>query len=395
MLTLPLEDVFSPENRGRYGVWGALVLNRSLSRIPIFLEDLDGVRRQVQAEVVPSMRFGSGDMGFEFRDRETPQWFTPSDLGLCHSLTGGPLVAAGLVAFNGRTAEDLICSNVEFMAFLPEGMHPDHALATAIGVFGVVTMRGINVVSDGTTRHNEEWTPGALLETATHEAAHVDWFRTNFDLSSHRLPMAALNERRAYATGAGYLRNYFLDGLSSPGEAAAADPNFRFMDELIAATNEAISIPEGEADPDYWEPHWDAEPIWRFAFQPPQLLQARRSREMLDAGFGATENDTLDRAWGFLFERALARLSPEDRRSAREGMERIASAANTSDAAVYFLASDPFTRAVNDVRSVLGIVPLTSIDVSAEDWRAVQRGMAQYMVDLMHMESLRGAPERP
>jgi hypothetical protein len=398
MLTLPLEDVFSRENRSRYGIWGALVLNRSLSRIPIFLEDLDGIRRQVQAEAVPSMRFGSGGLDFEFRDRERPQWLTPTDLGLCRSPTGGPMVTSGLVVFNGRSAEDLICSNIEFMAFLPEGMHPDHALATAIGVFGVVTMRGVDSVSDGTANHNEEWTPGSLLEVATHEASHVDWFRTNFDSDSQRLPMLALNERRAYATGAGYLRNYLRDGLSLRGETEAAEQKFRFMDRLIDVTNEEISIPEGETDSDYWEPHWDAEPMWRFAFQPANLLEARRSRQMLDARFGVTSNDTLNRVWRILFGRSMALLSPEDQSSANGGVERIASADNTSDAAVYFLASDPFTRAVNEVRADLGMVPLTSIDMSAGDWLAIQRSMAQYAVDIMNTETLRRMipePRRP
>lgn len=389
MLTLPLEDVFSPENRSRYATWGALFLNRSMMKVPIFLEDLDGIRREIQNEVVPTMSFGRGGLDFGFRDPETSQWLTPYDLGLCNSLTGGPMSIAGLATFNGRTADELICSNVELMAFLPASLHHDHALATAIGVFGVITVRGSDSIGDGERLHDAAWTPGSLLEVLTHEAAHIDWFRTNFDSDSQRLPMSALNERRAYITGTGYLGNYFLNGMSQTGEGEALNGRFQFMEELTAATNEALGSPAAGMDVDYWEPNWDAEPPGRFAFQPPDLLQNRRSRELLDARFGHATDEHLDHIWRRVFNDALERLSPEDRRAAIEGQVRISSSSNTAETPVYFLMSDPFMRAVNDARVSFGLMPLTSIDVSADDWTTSRRGMASYMLDRARMDSLR------
>jgi len=388
MLTRPLEDVFSPKNLGRYGTWGATVLNRTFSKVPVFLSDLDSVRAQIRAEVGPSMLPKSRLMGFEFRDPARPQWFTPSDLGFCHAPTGGPMGTAGLVTFGGRSAEDLICSNVELMAFLPESLHLDHALGTAIGVFGVITMRGMNSESDGRRNWNAEWAPGALLDVLTHEATHMDWFRTNFDRDAQRLTMFALNERQAYATGAGYLQQYFLNGLSLPGEKAGAEQTFRFIDDLIAVVNDDAGLSPGNKTPDHWEHHWDTEPSWRFAYQPPMMLQSRRSREMLDARFGVTSAAKLDSQWNALVGKALLRLSPAERQAAREGMARVSQPSNNSDTPVYFLASHPLTRVVNDLRAGMGVPPLSSLDVTADEWQTVKYSMAQSAIDSVHLKAL-------
>jgi len=390
MLTHPLEDVFSPQNRTRYAAWGSIVLNRSLSQVPIYLSDLDGIRLDVQRDIAPDFPLATGPLSFELRDRTTARWFLPSDLGLCNSLVLGPLMTAGSVSFQEQTANHLICSNVELMAFLPESLHQDHALATAIGVFGVITVRSQNVAVDpsGQAPRNAEWSTAALLDTLTHEASHVRWFRANFDRDPQRLTMAALNERTAYLTGEGYQTNYFLAGLASSGEGDAVADQTRFEARLVDVVNATVGIPKGNVDPSYWQPVWDMGPVSRFAFQPPEVLNARRFRQLMDTRFGPTTTATLDSAWRRFFEIAVARLPEEDRAEAREQLEDLEDPSNNSEAAVFFLRSDPLTRAVNEIRRAVGLQPLLSIDMISDDWTVARRRLTQDLLDRVRFESL-------
>lgn len=379
LLTLPLEEVFSPANAGRYARWGTLILNRSLMKTPIFLEDLDRIRYDVVHEVGPSLRLASpGD--FERRDRYSPQWYTPYDLGLCGSLTGGPMASAGLTVFNGASADDFICENVELMAFLTPSLHQDHALATAIGVFGVITVKNTDSTLVRGRLQETEWTPSSLTEALTHEASHIDWFRRNFDRDSQRLPMSGLNERRAYITGRGYAEDYAASGLIQPYEAPFLEDRIQFLDELTTVANDTIGIPQSERGADYWEPRWDADPIvGRYAFQPPSVLNGRRQRELLERTFGLPTEQVVSQAWSRLFIRAQSdlRLTPIERREVHEALRQM----NTSEESSYFLRSHPFTRVVNQIQGRLGLLPVNVIDMDAVDWATFQFNAGRRSID--------------
>lgn len=389
MLSQPIEESFSPQNIRRYGTWGGIVLNRSVIKIPIFLDDLDEIRRDVQRDLFPKMRFGSDEAPFEFHDPMTAAWFTPSDLGICGSFRAGLLTSSALVAFDGRRAEDLICSQVELIASLPASLHQDHALATAIGVFGVITLRSLNSVAAGETSVDRPWNPATLIDVATHEAAHVRWFRENFDRDPQRLLMVALNERQAYASGSGYVDAYLQSGFSHPEEWNDADEQHVFEAQVVEAANETLGIPANERSPDYWEFRWDAEPPTRFLFQPPDVVHSRRMRRLVDKNFEHPSDERLDRAWTSVFAVAVSSLPPADRVAAREALSRINDPANGTDGGVFFLQSHPFTRAVNAVRGYLGAAPYMSIDVSAADWKSVERSLALGIMDRQALDVLR------
>lgn len=389
MLSQPVDESFSPENVRRYGTWGGIVLNRSVMKIPIFLDDLDEIRRDVQRDLFPKMRFGSDEAPFEFHDPTTAAWFTPSDLGICGSFRGGLLTSSALVAFDGRSAEDLICSNVELIAALPPSLHQDHSLATAIGVFGVITLRSLNSVTEHETSVDRPWNPATLLDVATHEAAHVRWFRQNFDRDPQRLLMVALNERQAYASGGGYADAYLQSGFSHPEEWNDVDEQHVFEAQVVEAANETLGIPTNESSPDYWEFRWDAEPVTRFLFQPPDVVHARRVRRLLDENFEHPSDERLDRAWTSIFQLAVSSLPPADRAAAREALSRITDPANGTEGGVFFLESHPFTRAVNVVRGYLGGAPYTFIDVAADDWKSAERALALGVMDRRALDTLR------
>jgi hypothetical protein len=397
MVSEPLEEVFSPSNRVRYGMWGNLILNRSLMKVPIFLADLDRVRREVMDRSWDSIRWAPPDHGFEFRDTSVPQWFTPSDLGLCHSLTGGPLTVAGLATYHGRTADELICGNVELMAFLPDDLEVEHALATAIGVFGVVTVRNSDTVTVGDRTGRAPWTAGALLEVATHEAAHVEWFRENFDHDSQRLPLIALNERAAYATGGGFLSDYAMRGFSLPEESEHLGERLRFVGDVVDAANRTLDVPHdhpARMDADYWELRWDFESPSRFAFRPPDVLMGERQREMLNSIFGPPSETEIRAGWNRLFAMATAdlRLTPAERRQMADALAQIESPENDPEAGIYFLQSHPLTRVLNQVQLRIGMPPGSAIDMSSEDWSNYRSNMGRRVVDSLRWSHL---TERP
>jgi len=394
LLTLPLDESFSPSNTARYAMWGNMILNRSVMKTPILLEDLDRIRREVQAEESASLGLGPSGYAFDLRDRDTPQWYTPADLGLCGSISPGPLVTAGLTTFDGRSANDLICNNVELMAFLPESLHQDHALATALGVFGVITVRNTDSTVVAGHLQDIDWTPGPLLETLTHESSHIAWFRENFDRDSQRLPMSALNERRAYATGRGYLEAYDAGGLMASGEAAHVDERLLFMNDLISVTNDTVGIGPDQQDPDYWDSRWDDEPLGSFLFQPPDILNGRRTQEMIDRAFASPTAEDLASEWTRLFAQAESdlNLSPAERQQVDEAARQIESSSNDADSGLYFLRSHPYTRVVNEIGRLIGQWPTSFIDVSSSDWKSLQASTAYNSLNRQHWMTLQQSP---
>src|SRR5262249_48675109 len=151
---------------------------------------------------------------------------------------GGLLTHAASLTFDGETLNDLVCQNVETIAFLPTERFPEHVVAAAYGVFGIILARNEGPeVSRG-------WTPGALGRALSHEAAHIKYFRVNFEGYPHRLNYLGPNERSAYAVDKGFLTAYLAREPVSDSEKWLKDSLIIDQDAVTLA-NRRLGIPEG------------------------------------------------------------------------------------------------------------------------------------------------------
>ncbi len=368
VLMRPLETIFSRTQLIRYGFWGSFVMNRSQSGIPVHLKDLDQIRTEVKATAIPKSAFAQDGFTFESRDLKEAFWARPADFGLCGG--GGPLKPTAALQYEGKTAGDFICSNIDQMAFLPPTLHPDHAVAAAFGVFGIATVNNAGFVP------GNDWTPGVLTGVLIHEAGHINWFRSNFDRHSERLAMAGPNERSAYSLGHAYLAPHF-----SKAEVAAEEPHLG--DFLLQArettqlANQRLGLPLTDMNPDSWNSQWNKQHLIELAFQPGHLRMERQIEALLvERGKPLPSQDELQMSGQRSLEKAI-QLFITDRREqavARQVLKKLVDGEKTE---FLLLRSHPFTRAYNQARASVGLPPLFIIDMNQKKWLEAQAELAR------------------
>lgn len=382
LLTQPLHEVFSPRSVDRYGMWSYVLFNRFVVHIPIRLDDLDRMRAEVWRHLLPSRdRRGSLMEGrFELRDLRTPLWITPDELGGCGSGFSGPLEVADQIRFHGINVGDCICRNIETFLFLPSPMFPvDHALGSAFGLFGIILMR--NDDENG----NDPWTRGSFIPVAAHEATHIDHFRRNFDNNPELLLDLGPNEAEAYAVTYQTGTMYRDQGLIQPGEYENLEEAILWSRNCVFAANDALGLEldhRRHLDPTMYDRPWDRLPV---VFQPPDLVRARRQQEMIDRSpIPVPSNAQLDQIWGRILTHSFSTvLGTEGERSeARAALQALRNPASDD----YFLASHPLTRAINEVRSRIGLPPVPFIAMRPADWQTfgrahVIRDFRRYQID--------------
>ncbi len=354
----------------RLNAWGGALMNRELTGIPFFLEDIDAVRRRVDA-TTPLHTYGPISWSaLMSRDPRRTLVFRPRELGLGSDVRSDPLVAArttriGAISLldmaEASTSQVVLTSDQDVIAY-------NHGLA--LSLFGIVVLSGDTFRA----APGHAVSPSDFLEVYAHEVGHQAYARLVFDAAPERLLWQGVNERFAYAVGLAAAEAY---GSGLPARTRTARAPFQaFTEAIIHIANRRLGLPEDDRSRDALDPRLSGRDLRRYQFHPGMWIDVDRSerpsRESLLGTVSLPQEE--ERFRGFVLDFGMGRvrdLAERVRlRQAVEALDRL----DPEGISETFFEGHPFLEMVNAIRGFSNPPqqPLSHATFTLESWKELK-----------------------